>query len=101
MPVEGGQETQYLSELGGASTVARTLAPFFVTAKGVYYLTSDTDRPGALIRFMEHAGGESKTLGSIARTPSSGFSVSRDGHYLLYSQYDQSAAEILLVDNFR
>ena len=101
MPVEGGQETQYLSELGGASTVARTLAPFFVTAKGVYYLTSDTDRPGALIRFMEHPGGESKTLGSIARTPSSGFSVSRDGHYLLYSQYDQSAAEILLVDNFR
>ena len=28
-------------------------------------------------------------------------SVSPDGQYLLYSQYDQSSAEIVLVENFK
>ena len=29
-----------------------------------------------------------------------GLSLSPDGHYLLYSQYDRSAAELLVVENF-
>jgi hypothetical protein len=52
------------------------------------------------IRFIGHAGGESKTLGSIPRTPAKGLSLSPDGRFLLYSQYDQSTAELLLVENF-
>ena len=99
MPVDGGEETDYVRNLG-ASRLALGVPPFFVTAKGVYYLATGADQRGALIRFIGHAGGESKTLGSIPRTPSAGLSLSPDGRFLLYSQYDQSAAELLLVENF-
>jgi hypothetical protein len=51
---------------------------------------------GALIRFIGHAGGEPKTIGSTAF----GLCLSPDGHSLLYSQYDQLAADLMLVENF-
>ena len=56
---------------------------------------------GALIRFLPIEGGEPRTIGTIARTPASSLSVSPDGRYLLYSQFDQSSAELLLVENFK
>jgi Tol biopolymer transport system component len=99
MPLAGGQETDYgrgLSDLG----LTRNSEAFFVAATGVYYLAPGPDQRGALIRFISQAGGESKTLASIPRTPAAGISLSADGHYLLYSQYDQSSAELLLVENF-
>jgi len=99
MPVDGGEETDYVRDLGIPS-LALDVSPFYVTAKGVYYLSTGPDQRGALIRFIGHEGRESKTLGNIPRTPSAGLSVSPDGRFLLYSQYDQSAAEILLVENF-
>jgi len=99
MPVDGGEETDYVRDLGIPS-LALDVSPFYVTAKGVYYLSTGPDQRGALIRFIGHEGRESKTLGNIQRTPSAGLSVSPDGRFLLYSQYDQSAAEILLVEGF-
>jgi hypothetical protein len=98
MPVDGGQETDYVRDLGIPS--ALDVSPFFVMAKGVYYLGMSADQRSALVRFIGHAGGESRILGRIPRTPSAGLSVSPDSRFLLYSQYDQSTAEILLVDNF-
>ena len=73
---------------------------FFVTAKGVYYLARVAGQRGAEIRFVAHTGGGPKTLGSIPRRPSAGLSLSADSRFLLYSQYDQSAAELMLVENF-
>jgi serine/threonine protein kinase/Tol biopolymer transport system component len=99
MPLEGGEETDYVRGLGDLG-LARNWA-FSVAANGVYYLAPGPEQRGALIRFISQAGGESKTLASIPRTPAAGLSLSADGHYLLYSQYDQSAAELLLVENFR
>ena len=99
MSVEGGEETDYVRDLAGSSA-ALEAPSVLVTAKGVYYLAPGAHQQGALIRFIGHGGGESKTLGSIPRTPSSGLSLSPDGRFLLYSQYDQSTAEILLVENF-
>lgn len=100
MPIEGGQETDFVRGLGDLG-LARNWGAFSVAAAGVYYLAPSPDQRGALIRFISHAGGESKTLASIARTPAAGLSLSPDGHYLLYSQYDRSAAELLLVENFQ
>jgi Tol biopolymer transport system component len=99
MPLEGGPESDYVRGLGDLG-LARNWGDFSVAAAGVYYLAPSPDQRGALIRFMSQAGGESKTLASIPRTPAAGLSLSADGHYLLYSQYDQSAAELLLVENF-
>ena len=99
MPLEGGQETDYVRGLADLG-LARNPEAFSVAATGVYYLAPGPDQRGALIRFISQAGGESKTLASIPRTPAAGLSLSADGHYVLYSQYDQSAAELLLVENF-
>lgn len=100
MSVEGGEATDFVRDLGGAS-LARAVPPFTVTAKGVYYLAIPPQQKGALIRFISHDGGEPKTLGSIARKPAAGLSISPDGRFLLFSQFDQSAAELILVENFR
>ena len=91
MLVEGGEETDVVRDM---------MRSFAVTDKGVYYVAPAPDQRGALVRFIGHAGGESKTLGRIPRTPSAGLSLSPDGRFLLYSQYDQSAAELMLVENF-
>jgi Tol biopolymer transport system component len=99
MPVEGGQETDFVRDIEDFG-VARNWEAFSVAAAGVYYLSPAPDQHGALVRFISHAGGESKTLASIPRTPAAGLSLSADGRYFLYSQYDQSAAELLLVENF-
>jgi Tol biopolymer transport system component len=93
MPVEGGETVDMARDL--TSSGGLRVYRFFVTGKGVYYLAR-----GPLIRFISHAGGEPKTIGSIPRNPSTGLSLSPDGRHLLYSQYDQSAAELLLVENF-
>ena len=62
---------------------------------------SPTGRQGVAIRFMGHAGGEPKVIGSLQRpVAGGGLSLSPDGRSLLYSQYDQLAAELMLVENF-
>jgi Tol biopolymer transport system component len=99
MPVAGGEEADYVREMGGPG-LSLTEPPFFVTGKGVYYLAAAPDQRGALVRFVAHAGGEPKTVGAIPRTPATGLGVSPNGRFLLYSQYDQSAAELLVVENF-
>jgi Tol biopolymer transport system component len=76
MPVEGGPETDYVRDLEDFG-VARNSGAFCVTAAGVYYLSPAPDQHGAIIRFISHAGGESKTLGTIPRTPAAGLSLSR------------------------
>jgi len=99
MPLEGGQETDYARGLGDLG-LARNWGVFAVAATGVYYLGPGPEPRGALIRFISQAGGEAKTLAAIPRTPAAGLSLSADGHSLLYSQYDRSAAELLVVENF-
>jgi serine/threonine protein kinase/Tol biopolymer transport system component len=101
MPVAGGEETDFVKDFGGQS-LGRTVPPFAVTEKGVYYMAADSDAKarGATIHFMSHDGKTSKILASVPRKPAAGLSVSPDGRYLLYSLFDQSAAEILLVENF-
>ena len=98
MSPTGGEETDYVRDLGIPS--ALDVSPFVVTAKGIYYLATSADQSSTSIRFLDHDGGPSKIIGTISRTPAAGLSLSPDGRFLLYSQYDQSTAEILLVDNF-
>ena len=99
MPVDGGEETDYVRDLG-VPILGLDVSPFFVTAKGVYYLAVSANRRPTLIRFAGHEGGDSTTVGSIQRPPSAGLSLSPGGRFLVYSQYDQSTAEIMLVENF-
>ncbi len=96
----------YLSiDTPGASLVPSASAPASAadTVKSKHSANSASALPphGALIRFAPIEGGAPRTIGTISRTPASSLSVSPDGRYLLYSQFDQSSAELLLVENFK
>ncbi|HEY0702497.1 MAG TPA: protein kinase [Candidatus Acidoferrales bacterium] len=102
MPLAGGEETDFVKDFSGQS-IGRTIPPFAVAEKGVYYIAPNSDPKvrGAAIHFLSHDGATSKILATVPRKPAAGLSISPDGRFLLYSLFDQSAAEILLVDNFR
>jgi Tol biopolymer transport system component len=63
-------------------------------SKIAYSARHTADSP-ANVFVVSASGGTPQPL-----TPAAGLSLSADGRYLLYSQYDQSAAELLLVENF-
>jgi eukaryotic-like serine/threonine-protein kinase len=98
MPVAGGEAADFVRDLAGGS-LGRAVPPFTVNSKGVYYLSIPADQKGAVIRFAS-PDGVSKTLGAIPRKPAAGLSISPDARFLLYSQFDQSSADLLLVENF-
>ena len=92
--VKGGEEAE-------AVKAPAALDAFLPTQRGIHYLERSRDGRSALIKLAPLSGGEPKTLGTIPRPIASGLSLSPDGKYSLYSQYDQSAADIMLVENFR
>jgi Tol biopolymer transport system component len=93
MPLTGGDEQAFARD-----AVSEELC---VTAQGIYYFGPPTGRQGATIRFMGDSGGTPRVIASIQRVIAGGLSLSPDGHSLLFSQWDQSAAELMLVENFR
>jgi hypothetical protein len=88
---------------GEAAEFARDSLYFWVSTRGVYFFGNRNrgmrDSP---IMFVGHAGGAPKVIGIVQRRIAPGsISVSPDDRYLLYSQDDQAAAELMLVENFR
>jgi eukaryotic-like serine/threonine-protein kinase len=71
-----------------------------VTSRGVYYLSTSQDLQSATLKLLPLEGGEPKTLGTIPHTVETGLSVSPDFKSILYSQCDQCAADLMLVENF-
>jgi hypothetical protein len=89
---------------GEAAEFARDSLSFWVSTRGVYFFGNrNRGRQDSPIMFVGHAGGAPKVIGSVQRliALAPGISVSPDDRYLLYSQDDQAAAELMLVENFR
>jgi len=74
---------------------------FDVTGRGIYYLSPSQDLKSATLRLLSLEGGEPRTLGTISGTVATGLSVAPDYTSILYSQCDQCAANIMLVENFK
>jgi serine/threonine protein kinase len=89
MPVQGGQEVEVVPRLHSWSS-------FGVTAKGVYFMP---DR--RTIRFLEPSSGRVTTLASLEKNVWQGLCVSPDDRFVVWSQQDRLASELMLVDNFR
>ena len=90
MPAAGGDSAEF----------AHNAYAMWVGARGVYFFENRNRAQDWGIRFLPHAGGEPKVIGSVQQRILFYISVSPDERYLLYSQYDQ-AAELMLVENFR
>jgi Tol biopolymer transport system component len=99
IPVEGGAETPVdgLQD----SNLGRQWSP---ADTGIYFVlrTPATAENGMF--FFDFAAHRARRLFSLANRPvpgTSGPSVSPDGHWLLYSQVDRQASNIMLLQNFR
>jgi len=93
VPVEGGLETRVIE---GVVREGR----WAVAAAGIYFVDHRT--PGVAIRFFDFAArriSEVHRIGAIALY--SGFSVTPDGHALVWSQREQHEADLMMVEGFR
>jgi hypothetical protein len=88
LPVQGGAETMVLS----AEVLFRNFA---VTAAGIYFMTA-----AGAIDFYRFDSGTTTSIAKILGRPGGGLTVSPDEKRILYSQLDQGASNIMLVDNF-
>jgi Tol biopolymer transport system component len=93
VPSAGGDEVEILPDL-------RTSPSFDVAPDGIYYIP--TGGPGNYtIRFLDLATGKTRQVATLPKPASGGLSLSPDGRHLLYSQVDQTGADLVLVENFR
>jgi hypothetical protein len=70
-----------------------------VAASGVYFI-APTDY-GRSIRFLSFQTGKVAKVAEIDQAVGPGLSVSPDGRFLLYSQYQLAGSDLMLVENFR
>jgi len=103
--VEGGEETQVISRV-----IARRA--FCVTSDGVYFITgtdSSVTRDGVYfigntesfqIQFYSFRSQQYRTLTNV-ENPFVYLSVSPDNKSILYTQYDQSGSDLMLVEKFK
>jgi Tol biopolymer transport system component len=97
--VDGGDE-QLVSGVPPRSSKWQT--DWLVNASGIYFLDGDPPRPG--IHFLDFATGRTKRLADIPGRPEAwggGLALSPDGRSLLFSQLDEIASDIMLIENFR
>ena len=93
MPVDGGEKTKVLD-----SVVSNT---WTVRKEGIYFIVA-ADKQGHLsICLHEFATGKIRKIVTIERPVSLGVAVSPDGRTLLYSQFDETGSDLMLVENFR
>jgi Tol biopolymer transport system component/DNA-binding winged helix-turn-helix (wHTH) protein len=69
-----------------------------VVAEGIYFSRRDNPRS---ISFYDFATQHTRELFRVDKDLDAGMSISPDGRYMLFSQIDESNADIMLVDHFR
>jgi len=72
--------------------------------KGIYWVQFTPEKTGGEIRFHNTETNQSSEIGRVQKLivrEIPGFSVTRDGRWILFSQADQSDADLILLDQFR
>jgi hypothetical protein len=96
IPVDGGEETQFLDVRLNHSY------SFRLTPTGVYYAGArDPVSKNVPLKLYRFADGKTVELGHFDKTISFDLSVSPDEKWLLYAQLDSSVDDLMLVENFR
>jgi len=91
VPIQGGEETRVLESFFNDN--------FAVVDQGIYFIPS-AER--SAIQYLSFATGKiSRIAGIGTREPDYGFSVSPDGRWLLYAQWESLRSDLMLVKNFR
>src|SRR5262249_13089955 len=94
LPQDGGEEIQVLE-----STTDHAYA---VVNEGIYFIPRPDAAGNYSIQFTDFATQKIRTITTIDRqTLGMGLSVSPDRRWVLWSQWDQSGSDLMLVENFR
>lgn len=70
---------------------------FAVVEQGIYFIPA----PNFSVEFLRFATGKVTTIAKLSGGAAYGMSVSPDGQWLLFSQYENKGADLMLVENFR
>jgi dipeptidyl aminopeptidase/acylaminoacyl peptidase len=92
MPTGGGEETLLIPRLAWSWF-------FEVTARGIYYLTSDL--PGGELRFHRFSDGSDTLLLALDKRSGFGLAAAPDDSCVLYTSFDVDATELMYVESFR
>jgi len=93
VPTGGGTETQVLDSLSYSFN-------FAVVEEGIYFVSAHGQREPGVLCFFDFSTHALRQLVPITKW-SWGFAIADDHRSILYSQFDRSGADLMLVDNFR
>ena len=95
MPVGGGEETEVLDNVLGAS--------YSVLENGIYFFRTPRAGGSPTLQFVDFKTRKIQQITSVPHLAiSAGLSVSPDGQYAIYTQEDQTpGSDLMLVENFR
>ena len=71
------------------------------TDRGIFFVPLAEPDEKASIRFLDLATGHAKLVLLLDKRPGQGMTALRDGSRVLWSQIDQVASDLMLVENFR
>jgi hypothetical protein len=92
--VDGGEELRVLDSFKSEAGV--------VVNDGIYFINPGA-KDGAAVEFFDFATRKERRLAGLGKVSITGFSIaaSPDRRQILYTQNDQTGADIMLVENFR
>jgi Tol biopolymer transport system component len=93
VPRDGGEENQVLQSVNQRA--------FAVVTEGIYFVPRPDSAGRYSIQFFNFETKKIRSIATIEVPISEYLSVSPDGHWILYSQIDQSGSDLILVENFR
>ena len=95
IPVHGGSPVKI------AGPLQRFPVGFTVTSQGLYYGAPPHAGEQRFIRFFSFSNGQDWPVVLAGRPFHSGISVSPDGRYIIFDQYDESGSDLMLVENLQ
>ena len=91
MELRTGEEEQIVPSVWGSFSPVR---------EGIYFI-SQPNAGNFFLEFLNFASGKVNVVIPMTVRPSEGLSVSPDGRFLLFSQFDYVNSDLMLVENFR
>jgi Tol biopolymer transport system component len=97
IPVAGGPASKILEGVSNYINLA-------IVDNGVFFVPAGGTGAGSSLQFLSFATNKVRPVANFEKPLSSsglgGVSVSPDGRWVLYTQFDQSGSELMLVENF-
>src|SRR5262249_61912948 len=93
IPVEGGEAVQ----VTGPRSVE---GAFDVRTRGIYYVAAPEQPNQSIVKYLDFATGQTRTVFVTDHEIGMGMSVSNDERFLIFPQRDHPGADLMLIKNF-